>query len=166
LHTREPGGRATGNQILKQGTRTTEVISEVFVPREALSDFMADLRRDLLAGGSDIVGGNVCLVKREDETFLGWAREDYACLSIGLRVLHTPAGIGKAGQELRTMLGRAIEHKGSFSLAYHRWATREQIESCYPQFVEFLRLKRQYDPNEVFQSSWYRYYENMFADVL
>ena len=30
--------------------------------------------------------------------------------------------------------------------------------TCYPQFGEFLRLKRKYDPTELFQSDWYRHY--------
>jgi len=28
---------------------------------------------------------------------------------------------------------------------------------------EFLSLKRRYDPEERFQSSWYRHYRSMFA---
>jgi len=35
-----------------------------------------------------------------------------------------------------------------------------------PQFVDFLRLKKKYDPQERFQSEWYRHYKKMFADKL
>jgi hypothetical protein len=35
--------------------------------------------------------------------------------------------------------------------------------ACYPQFKEFLHLKRKYDPTERFQSDWYRYYRKLFA---
>jgi hypothetical protein len=28
---------------------------------------------------------------------------------------------------------------------------------------EFLRLKQQYDPQELFQSTWYRHYREMFG---
>jgi hypothetical protein len=34
------------------------------------------------------------------------------------------------------------------------------------RFAEFLRLKRRHDPDERFQSDWYRHYRTMFADVL
>jgi hypothetical protein len=40
------------------------------------------------------------------------------------------------------------------------------VEACYPQFAEFLRLKREFDPDERFQSEWYRHYRAMFADAL
>jgi hypothetical protein len=48
-------------------------------------------------------------------------------------------------------------------LTYHRWADRDQVEACYPQFPEFLRLKRLHDPTELFQSEWYRHHTAMFA---
>ncbi len=43
---------------------------------------------------------------------------------------------------------------------------REQVERCYPQFVQFLKLKKQHDPDERFQSDWYRHYKTMFAHAL
>ena len=62
------------------------------------------------------------------------------------------------------LIDRAIEHEGSYYLTYHRWATRKQILHCYPQFVEFLRLKRHHDRKRVFDSDWHRHYHDMFAD--
>jgi hypothetical protein len=40
------------------------------------------------------------------------------------------------------------------------------VEAAYPEFPEFLRLKRRLDPQQVFQSDWYRHYRRMFADQL
>ena len=66
----------------------------------------------------------------------------------------------------RRLIDLAIRYHGGYYLTYHRFATRTQVETCYPQFPEFLRLKRKYDPKERFQSDWYRHYRVMFADVL
>ena len=57
----------------------------------------------------------------------------------------------------------AIRRGGSYFLTYHKWARREQVEACYPRFEEFLQLKRKHDPEERFQSDWYRHYREMFA---
>ncbi len=35
--------------------------------------------------------------------------------------------------------------------------------ACYPQFPEFLQLKLQHDPQELFQSDWYRHYRTLFS---
>jgi len=60
------------------------------------------------------------------------------------------------------LIDRSLEYGGSYYLTYYRWATKEQVLSCYPQFPEFLALKRRYDPQERFQSDWYRQYKTMF----
>src|SRR5216684_2591743 len=62
--------------------------------------------------------------------------------------------------------GGAARRGGTYYLTYHRYATRNQVESCYPQFAEFLRLKKKYDPEERFQSDWYRHYRTMFANSI
>jgi hypothetical protein len=80
--------------------------------------------------------------------------------------VHTPDGLEQAAGAFRRLIGRGIERGGSYYLTYHRWATREQVERCYPQFPEFLRKKLAYDPGERFQSEWYRHYREMFADAL
>ena len=51
-------------------------------------------------------------------------------------------------------------------LTYHRFARREQVLACYPDFAEFLKLKKKYDPSSRFQSDWYRHYQAMFGEVV
>ena len=63
----------------------------------------------------------------------------------------------------RALIDLAIAHGGRYYLTYHRWARRDQVERCYPQMPAFLGLKRQHDPAEVFQSTWYRHYRTMFT---
>ena len=77
----------------------------------------------------------------------------WACTVMNLHVTHTDEGIRKAAGDFRRLIARAIEYGGSYFLTYHRWATCAQVEACYPQMPEFLRLKRQYDAGEVFQSA-------------
>jgi hypothetical protein len=54
--------------------------------------------------------------------------------------------------------------EGSYFLTYHRWARKDQVLKAYPRFPEFLALKRRHDPDERFQSEWYRHYRKMFAE--
>lgn len=148
---------------LKASVRSTEMITEVYVPRAALSDFLETVRRDFRRHSVELIYGTVRLIRRDDESFLAWAKEDYACAVFNLHTEHSAAGIRKAQTDFRRLITRAIEMGGNYYLTYHRWATREQVEACYPQLPEFLRLKRHYDPTETFQSDWYRHYRKMFA---
>ena len=150
---------------LALGHRGSEVITELYVPPACLPDFMSDAARDFRARGVRPIYGTVRLIRRDDETFLPWARDDWACVVLNLHVRHDPRGIAEARDALRGLIDLAIARGGSYYLTYHRHATRAQVEACHPRFAEFLRLKRVHDPAERFQSDWYRHYRELFATV-
>ncbi|HEV2881998.1 MAG TPA: FAD-binding oxidoreductase [Pyrinomonadaceae bacterium] len=142
--------------------RSTEMITEVYVPRDALAGFLEIVRRDFRRHAVELIYGTVRLIERDNESFLAWAKDSYACIVFNLHTEHSAAGIRKAQTDFQRLITRAIEAGGSYYLTYHRWATREQVETCYPQLREFLRRKRCHDPREIFQSDWYRHYREMF----
>ncbi|MFL5328727.1 MAG: FAD-binding oxidoreductase [Gemmataceae bacterium] len=144
----------------------TEMITELYVNRDNFLPLLAKCREDFLKHNVDMTYGTIRFIEKDSETFLNWARESSVCIICNLHVAHSESGKAKAAEDFRRMIDRTIEHGGRYYLTYHRWATRKQVEKCYPQFVEFLRLKRKYDPNERFQSEWYRHYKTMFADML
>ena len=146
---------------LASPAKGSEMISELFVPRDRLPAFMAAVRADAIRFGFDIIYGTVRLVERDDESLLAWAREPWACVVFNLHVDHTAQGIARAADHFRCLIDRAIEQHGSYYLTYHRWATAGQVRSCHPHLVEFLQRKRAYDPDERFQSDWYRHHRNL-----
>jgi hypothetical protein len=60
-----------------------------------------------------------------------------------------------ARAHFQRLIDRAIEHGGSYFLTYHRFARRDQILRCYPEFPDFLERKLAWDPDERFASDWY-----------
>lgn len=135
----------------------SEMITEVYLPRGALVDFMAACRDDFRTHAVELIYGTVRAIKRDDETFLPWAQGDRACVIFNLHVRHDAAGMAKARQDFRRIIDRAIERAGSFYLTYHRWATRDQLLAAHPSFPAFLQAKLAADPEERFQSQWYRH---------
>jgi FAD/FMN-containing dehydrogenase len=146
------------------GGRATEMISELYVPRDRLADFMDAVAEDFRQTRVDVIYGTVRLIERDDESFLAWAREPWACVIFNLHTDHTPEGIERSAAAFRRLIDRAVEFGGSYFLTYHRWARRDQVESCYPQFRDFLERKRARDADDVFQSDWYRHYVRLFED--
>jgi FAD/FMN-containing dehydrogenase len=144
----------------------TEMITEIDVPRPALKEFLDEVREDFRKNEVELIYGTVRLIEREDESFLPWAKQPYACTVFNLHTVHSPEGLKRSGDAFRRLIDMATRRGGTYYLTYHRYATRNQVESCYPQFAEFLRLKKQYDPEERFQSDWYRHYKDIFADSL
>jgi FAD/FMN-containing dehydrogenase len=141
-----------------------DMITEVYVPRSALPEFLDDIRVDFLSNKIDDVYGTVRMIERDDETFLAWAKERFACVIFTLHAERTPNGLARLAETCRGVIDKAANRGGSYYLTYHRYATRKQVERCYPQFADFLRLKKKYDPNEIFQSEWYRHAKKLFGD--
>lgn len=141
----------------------TEMITEIDVPRAALEGFLEEVREDFRKNHTDLIYGTVRLIERDDESFLAWAKQPYACTIFNLHTVHSPEGIERSQLAFRRLIEMAARRGGTYYLTYHHYATRAQVESCYPQFKEFLALKKKYDPEERFQSDWYRHYRAMFA---
>jgi FAD/FMN-containing dehydrogenase len=114
--------------------------------------------------GANVIYGTVRLIERDEESYLAWARDRFACVIFNLHVEHTPAAIDTAADTFRELIDLAMAHDGSYYLTYHRWARRDQVEACYPQMRRFLAQKRQYDPDDAFQSTWYRHYRRLFEE--
>jgi FAD/FMN-containing dehydrogenase len=138
------------------------MISEVYVPRAKIYDFMTDLSRSNEEQQLDIIYGTIRLIETDSETFLPWAKQDYACIVLNLRVEHSQLGLEKARSDFQLLIDVALNYGGSYFLTYHRWARKDQLLEAYPQFPMFLDLKLKYDPQEMVQSDWYRFYKEMF----
>lgn len=149
--------------VLRASGRATEIITEVYVPRERLADFMVEAGEDFRRNSVNVIYGTVRMIERDDETFLPWAKQNYACVIFNLHTEHTPAGQQHSADAFRRLIDMAIARGGSYFLTYHRYARRDQVEACYPQMAGFLRKKREYDPGDRLQSEWYRHYKTMFS---
>ena len=144
----------------------TEIIAEIDVPRSMLPGFLAEVREDFRKNKVELIYGTVRIIERDDESFLAWAKQPYACTIFNLHTVHSPEGLQHSADAFRRLIDMAIRRGGSYYLTYSRDATREQVESCYPQYNDFLELKRKYDPEERFQSDWYRHYKKLFEHSL
>jgi FAD/FMN-containing dehydrogenase len=140
-----------------------EMITEIYVPRDALVRFLSDVRADFLASRAELIYGTVRLIERDTETLLAWAKQPYACVIFNLHVTATDPGIEKAKQDFRRLIDRGLSYGGSYYLTYHRWAERRQVLAAYPQFPEFIKEKRRFDPEERFQSDWYRHHKALLG---
>jgi FAD/FMN-containing dehydrogenase len=151
----EPGGRVKGS----------EMITELYVPRPALPEFMHAVRTDARQFAVDIIYGTIRVIEPDDETVLAWARQRWACVVFNLHVEHTAEGIAKAAADFRRLIDRAIECGGSYYLTYHRWADARQLVAGHPRIQEFLQEKRRLDSGTVFRSDWYTHHERLLGST-
>jgi len=151
------------DRALKARVAATEMITEIYVTRANLSAFMEAARDALRKRGANVVYGTVRMIEKEGETVLAWARDRHACVIFNIHIEHVPARIDAAAAAFRDLIDLGLAHGGRYYLTYHRWARRDQVERAYPQMRAFLARKRVYDPEERFQSTWYRHHIALLA---
>ncbi|HYL90225.1 MAG TPA: FAD-binding protein [Burkholderiales bacterium] len=147
--------RATRPQEMRfQRCRANRTL-ELLIPPESLDAFVAQTDTRCSDWRIPLQSVAVRQTAREDDSYLRWARRDYAEVKLALA---EPAGLGAAvrGAQLRhELIDAAIEAGGSFHIACTADATREQTEACYPQLKTFLAEKRRFDPEERLVNAWY-----------
>jgi len=136
----------------------TEAGGALLFPRRRFLSFLDAARPYLLKNQVELVMGNIRVTEKDEDSFLAWAKEPCIGLSYLQHTVHTPEGIEKAAAHARGLIDVAREYGGIVYLTNCRWPSRAQIDACYPEFGDFLRLKRKYDSDELFQSEWYRHY--------
>jgi FAD/FMN-containing dehydrogenase len=148
---------------LGAAVRGSEMITELFVPRDRLVAFMNDVRRDFRMNAVDFIYGTIRLIEAEQDTALPWARRDWACVVFNLHIDHRPEDVARAAQHFRRLIDHALRHGGSFFLTYHRFASAAQLLAAHPGIRNFLAAKQVVDPAGVFQSDWYRTVRELVA---
>ena len=128
----------------------------LLVPPEALARFLAAARQRCGEWRVAIAAEAVRATRSEAETFLRWARRDYAEVALQLGRRGNLGSSLKAMQVRRELIDAAIAAGGAFHIACTPEATRAQTEACYPQLGRFLAEKRRFDREERLVNAWYR----------
>ena len=73
------------------GEESSLIITEIYVPRPDLPDFLAQAADLLRSNRTTVIYGTVRLIEKDDESFLAWAKQSYACIIFNLLTFHTPS---------------------------------------------------------------------------
>jgi FAD/FMN-containing dehydrogenase len=154
------------NQLLNEsadvyGNRsaaTTDILHEYFIPTTRFNDFVHRARTIIPRYEPDLLNVTIRNVYRDDDTFLRYADQEMLALVMLFNQPRTPAGDAQMEQVTRELIDAALECGGRYYLPYRLHATAAQFARAYPQGAAFFALKREYDPEELFQNEFYRRY--------
>lgn len=144
-------------------TPSSELLTELYVPLDDVYEFLEQVRALFISRKTNMVYSTVRFIEKDDESFLPWARELSACIIFNIDTEHSAKAQSATQDVCRDLIDIAIKYGGRYYLTYHRFARKDQVIKCYPEFIEFLKAKRKHDPARVFRSDWYSFYEKMFA---
>jgi FAD/FMN-containing dehydrogenase len=163
LATYPMGYHAKIEKTLGPESEGADLIWEFYVPRGQLTTFLEDARRIMLKSEMPLIYGTIRFIEQDRDSFLAWAKKRFACVIFTPHCSSAAPAVKKAGEAFKQLVQAATKHGGSFYLTYNRFAGRAEVEAAYPQFPQFLQLKKKYDPTELFQTEWYRYYREIYA---
>jgi hypothetical protein len=89
-------------------------ITEIYVPRPDLPGFLAQPADLLQSNRTTMIYGTVRLTEKDDESFVAWAKQPYACIIFNLVTLHPPNGIEASARSFRGLIDLAIARGGSY----------------------------------------------------
>jgi len=135
----------------------------LLVPPERLEAFIVEARARCAEWRTAVEGLQVRRTHDEDETFLRWARREYAEVTLWLGERSTIGGAVRATQVRRELIDVAIALGGNFPIACTPEATRAQTEAGYPQLAAFLAEQRRIDPGGVMTNAWLRHQRSLLG---
>jgi FAD/FMN-containing dehydrogenase len=135
-----------------------DILHEYFIPPHRVEGFLAKARKIIPQHEGDLLNVTVRNVHEDTDTFLRYADRDLFAFVMLFNQARTPNADSRMEAMTRELIDAALEADGRYYLPYRLHATNEQFAKAYPQAAEFFRLKRQYDPEEIFQNQFYLKY--------
>ncbi len=155
--------RASAPQEITLQPRRPGYALELLLPPSALDDFMKDVDTRCNDWRTPLQSVVVRRTTAEEDTFLRWARRDYAEVKLGFVRVNGLGAAVRTAQLRRELIDAAIAAGGSFQIACTADATREQLQACYPQLEDFIAHKRRFDPRERLVNDWYMHQRSLLA---
>ena len=143
---------------LDRSAATTDILHEYFVPRENAGSFLEQAKKIIRGYNGDLLNVTVRDVAEDPDTFLRYADRHMIAFVMFFSQARTDAGNQNMQKMTQELVGAALNARGRYYLPYRLHATVEQFHQAYPQADQFFRLKRQYDPRELFQNGFYLKY--------
>lgn len=145
--------------IFNESTVDAEWLQEYFVTAHQLNDFLAYLGAVLVKNQVSVYNASVRCVKKNESRGFSYSRdEDMFAIVLFFNQSLLPNEIQKTRLWVRSVLDYLKEHNGTYYLPYQNFATKEQFQTCYPEWQRIAEKKKQYDPNTLFTNGFYEEY--------
>ena len=135
-----------------------DILQEYFIPPGSFVPFMDGLRAIVRQHRVNLLSATVRWVRRDETSFLRYARED--CFGVVLYLNHgkAPEDVQRALEWTRALVELTLELGGVYYLPYQRYPSGEQIRRAYPMLDAFFARKLALDPEERFSSAFFEAY--------
>jgi FAD/FMN-containing dehydrogenase len=140
-----------------------DILHEYFVPKNKLADFLEELKRLIKTHEMNILNLTIREVQKDKLSLLPYATQDV----FGLVLLFSQKKTPEDEKKMKTFTGEVIDAvlklKGTFYLPYRLHYTKEQLLKAYPGVPKWIEVKKKWDPNQLFDSQFFRHLSSLLA---
>jgi FAD/FMN-containing dehydrogenase len=134
---------------------TTDVLQEYFIPTAQVDGFLVEYQKMLRSHNLQLINVTVRKVKTDSTALVSYATTDMYAFVVYYKINKNQTGEEQMTHFTQGMMDYLNKIDGKFYLAYRGYYTKAQIHQMYPQLATLFRLKKQYDPTELFSNRWY-----------
>jgi FAD/FMN-containing dehydrogenase len=157
------GSAFSRNQIMNESAdwfldhsdATTDILHEYFLPRDKAVPFLKQAKAIIQAHHEDLLNVTVREVQTDNDTFLRYVDQPMIAFVMFFSQRRTASADQDMGHMTRELVDVALHSGGRYYLPYRLHASGDQFRAAYPQADEFFRLKRKYDPDNLFENEFY-----------
>lgn len=148
----------TPDWYLNRHRNATDILHEYFMPRSVALQFLKKADGIIKKHGGDLLNTTVRDVAEDRDTVLRYAREPVIAFVMFFHQERSLQGEASMKAMTRELVDSALSGGGCYYLPYRLHPTTEQFHRAYPQARHFFQRKRFYDPDELFQNTFYQTY--------
>lgn len=138
---------------------STDLLQEYFIPERNFNQFITDMKPILRNSRIDLLNITIRGVHQDNDSYLSYARENV----FGFVLLFNQKKTDKQETEMKKLTNQllevALKNEGTFYLPYRLHINKEKMRKPYPNADKFFQLKLKYDPSELFNNRFYKYYK-------
>lgn len=144
--------------------KNKDILHEYFVPKKHLAPFIDALKKRILDFGINVLNVTIREVRRDATSLMAYAKDDVFALVCLFSQKQTPEDEEKMRTFTQKVIDDALKMNGSFYLPYRLHFTKEQLLKAYPSTLDWMVLKKKWDPDQIFDSQFFEYIEELLKE--
>jgi decaprenylphospho-beta-D-ribofuranose 2-oxidase len=142
----------------KEDEKNMYILQEYFIPYKNVNKFIGELRFATQSFDINLLNVTARHVNADTESLMAYSPTETCAFVLYIHVNKCESDYRKIALYTNFLINFTLKLNGKYYLPYQLLASRDQFYKSYPNFTEFLRLKKVYDPNLMFVNNFYMTY--------
>jgi FAD/FMN-containing dehydrogenase len=143
---------------LKNRLADTDILQEYFIPPEKMVEFVDGLRTTVQRNGANLLNVTIRIVHKDTITALPYAKGNRFAFVLYFNQKFNVKESKVLQKTTTDLIDVAEGLGGTFYLPYQLYYSQAQLHKAYPEVDSFFKVKKIYDPTELFVNTWYEKY--------